>query len=187
MKNQIRTIAAVIVISALIGFSAKAQSMRSPGVRYSVGADVGLPIGTLSDAYKWSIGGSIQADIPVVSDKLYVTVNAGYTNIFADESVSALIPDIHLIPVKAGLKYFPVDNLYLQGEAGVSFLLNQNTSNSKTASFVYAPQIGYLIPLGGKSSIDAGVRFEGNSKFYDNGSNSNYLGLRIAYAFPLGK
>lgn len=187
MKTQIKTIAVVIAITALIGFNANAQSMRTPGIRYSAGADLGLPIGSLSNAYKWSIGGSIQADIPVSGDKLYVTANAGYNNIFAEKSISALVPDIHLIPVKVGLKYFPVDNFYVQGEAGVSFLLNNDAPGSKTASFVYAPQVGYLIPLGGKSAIDAGFRFEGNTKFSDNGSNSNFLGLRLAYAFPIGK
>lgn len=89
-----------------------------------------------------------------------------------------------MIPVKAGLKYFPVKNLYIQGEAGVSFIVNKSKIDAdKSASFVYAPQVGYLIPLGKGNYLDAGFRFESNSKFYNNGSQANFLGLRVAYAF----
>ena len=188
MKNQFKSIAllAFLVLSA-ISLSSNAQSLRSPGIRYSIGADGGLPVGNLSDSYKLSLGGSVQADIPIVSTKVYVTINAGYTNIFADENVSSLTPDIHLIPVKAGLKYFPVANFYLQGEAGVSFILNSDANGSKSAAFVYAPQVGYLIPLGKESNLDAGIRYEANTKFYDAAKNTGYLALRVAYAFPIGK
>lgn len=187
MKNQFKFAAVATLFAAALSFSTSAQSLRGQGVRYSIGADAGLPIGGLSDNYKWTFGGSLQADIPVSSDELYVTVNAGYTNIFAERRVTGIIPDVHLIPVKAGLKYFPVANFYLQGEAGVSFLINKNALADKSATFVYAPQVGYLIPLGGKSFLDTGVRFEGNSKFYSAGTSNNYLGLRVAYAFPIGK
>ena len=39
--------------------------------------------------------------------------------------------------------------------------------------------------LGGKSYLDAGVRWEGTTKFNSNVDNStvNFFGLRVAYAF----
>ncbi|KQS36205.1 hypothetical protein [Pedobacter sp. Leaf194] len=185
MKNYITNFLSLTIIFILIASRSFAQTPREGGVRYSVGADVGLPIGTFSDTYKWSLGGSVQADIPIAGNQLYVTINAGYNNVFADKSLSAFVDDVHLIPVKAGLKYFAVSNFYVQGEAGVSFLLDRD--NEKSASFVYAPQVGYLIPLGGKSYLDTGVRFEGNSKFSENGSSNNVLALRVAYAFPIGQ
>ncbi|MFC3559049.1 hypothetical protein [Pedobacter jamesrossensis] len=187
MKNHFAKLSTLTLLFVSIASWTYAQTTRQSSIRYSVGADVGLPLGNFSDAYKWSLGGSIQADIPVLNNILYVTINAGYNNIFADKSVSQFTDDIHLIPVKAGLKFFPVANFYVQGEAGVSFILDQKASSEKSASFLYAPQLGYLFPLGGKSNIDAGVRFEGNSKFTRNGSTNNFLGLRVAYAFPIGK
>jgi hypothetical protein len=186
MKIQIKTLVSALILTAAISLNVKAQSLRPAGIRYSIGADAGLPISHLSDYYKWSLGGSIQADIPVLAPDLYFTINTGYTNIFSDSGVSKDIQDVHLIPVKAGLKYFAAANFYVQGEAGVSFILNEGLLVDKSASFTWAPQIGYLIPLGGSSFLDAGVRFEGNSKFYNSGKSNNFIGLRVAYAFSLG-
>lgn len=74
--------------------------------------------------------------------------------------------------------------MYIQGEAGVSFVASKSKIDTdKSASFVYAPQVGYLIPLGKGNYLDAGFRFESNSKFYNNGSQANFLGLRVANAF----
>ncbi|RZJ23656.1 MAG: hypothetical protein EON51_01905 [Acinetobacter sp.] len=186
MKNQITKITMFIALMIITAFGAGAQSPKSIGIRYSIGADFGLPTGDLSDNYKWSLGGSLQSDIPLV-DVLYATINAGYVNIFTDKSVSTLTSDIHLIPVKVGLKYFPAPNLYLQGEAGASFLLDHKTYADHSIAFVYAPQIGYTIPLAGKSGLDVGLRYEVNSKFYEGGNSHSYLGLRLAYAFGIGR
>jgi len=94
--------------------------------------------------------------------------------------------DIQLIPVKGGLKYFPVKWCYIQGEAGASFLANRDEIGAnKSAAFIYAPQVGVLLNIGGKNYIDAGFRFEGNSKFYNGGNTNNFLALRVAYSFNL--
>jgi hypothetical protein len=53
---------------------------------------------------------SVGADIPV-ADKLFATINAGYQNNFGKKNVlgtGLTAADDHLLPVKAGLKYFPV-------------------------------------------------------------------------------
>jgi hypothetical protein len=94
---------------------------------------------------------------------------------------------MQLIPVKAGLKYFPVGNIfYVQGEAGASFLANKSDLQAdKSTGFVYAPQIGALIPLAQKKYLDVGFRWESTSSFYDGGSSANFLGLRVAYSFGL--
>lgn len=187
MKNLFLKALIFIAIATLTAYAAQAQSQRSSGIRYSIGADGGIPLSNLSDNYKWSLGGSIQADIPVLEKGLYVTINAGYNNIFAKRDVTGIVPDVHLIPVKAGLKYFAAANFYIQAEAGVSFITNDGPLLDKSASFTWAPQLGYLIPVGGESFIDAGVRYEGNSKFSGAGKTNDFLGLRVAYAFPLGK
>lgn len=187
MKNQFKKFTVVLAVAAMVAFSFNVQAQRAAGIRYSVGVETGIPVGVLSDNYKWNLGGSIQADAPIYKDQLYVTLNAGYNNIFAEKKAANTAEDIHLIPVKAGIKYFPVANFYVHGEAGVSFITAKHALADKSAAFVYAPQVGYLIPLGGNSFLDAGVRFEGNTKFYDQGKSSNFLGLRVAYAFGIGK
>ena len=161
----------------------KTESYGS-GIRLSVGADGGIPAGSLNNAYNWSLGGSLQGDFPLVKDQLYATLNSGYTSIFAKNQYN--IPDIHLIPVKAGLKYFLIKQVYIQGEAGVSFLTDKNALKANnSAAFVYAPQAGVLLKLNENNYIDAGIRFESNQKFYDGGNTSNFFAIRLAYSFNL--
>jgi len=161
------------------------NSSRPGGLLLSVGPDAGLPIGNLKDGFDWSLGGSLQADYPIIGRDLYVSLNAGYNNFFAkDELVGA--QDLKLIPVKAGLKYFPYKNLYVQGLAGVSFVANkEDVGATKSAAFVYAPQIGYLIPLAKGNYLDAGVKFESTAKLTDGGSTGNFFGLHVAYGLNL--
>ncbi|MCJ8208211.1 hypothetical protein MUY27_00735 [Mucilaginibacter sp. RS28] len=192
MKTSIKLGVAALALATSFSFSAKAQtttqstSTERSGVRLSVGPEVGVPVGSLKDGYNWNFGGSIQADLPIYNNQLYATVNAGFNNFFAKDINGFKGENLQLIPVKAGLKYFAASNFYIQGEAGASFVANKDKVGAdKSAAFVYAPQIGYLIPLGGKNYLDAGVRFESNTKFVDNGNNSNFFGLRLAYAFGL--
>lgn len=192
MKSTLKISALVL---AFAGFTLGAKAQTTPtattttasGVRFSIGVDAGIPTGKLSDSYKWNLGGSVQADIPVAS-QLFVTVNAGYNNIFGKDNVIGNLsaPNIQLLPVKAGLKFFPVNNFYIQGEAGAAFALNKaDVGFDKSAAFVYAPQIGYQFALGGKNYLDAGVRYEASTKFnsaFDD-SKVNFVGLRVAYGF----
>ncbi len=194
MKNSFK-ISALILAFAGLSFGAKAQtattktSTSSDGVILSIGVDAGIPTGNLSNAYNWNLGGSVQADIPVISQKLFVTVNAGYDNIFGKKNIAGTavdVPNFQLLPVKAGLKYFIIPGFYVQGEAGAAFLLNKSDfEGNSSAAFIYAPQLGYQFHLSGKSFIDAGVRYEASTKFDSNVDNSkvNFVGLRIAYAF----
>jgi len=102
-------ISALVLAFAGFTLGAKAQShttstTTSNGVRFSIGVDAGIPTGKLSDNYNWNLGGSVQADIPVAS-QLFVTVNAGYNNIYGKDNVVGTLsaPNIQLLPVKAGL------------------------------------------------------------------------------------
>lgn len=193
MKTSIKISVLALGLLSVFSFSIKAQEIKttntttSSGIRLSIGPDAGIPLGSFGDRYDWSIGGSVQADFPILKEQLFVTVNAGYLNFMAKNDTG--LPnssDLQMIPVKAGLKYFPVHNFYVQGEAGASFLTNKSdVGASKSTVFVYAPQVGYLFNLGGRNYLDAGVRFEGNTKFTDNGSSNNYLALRVAYSFGL--
>lgn len=203
MKNLFK-ISTIALAFAAFTYTAKAQTSApaststttSNGVKFSIGVDAGLPTGNFSNNYNWNIGGSVQADIPVVSNQLFVTVNAGYDNFFGkNETVLASPeggeatlkePNIQLLPVKAGLKFFPVGGFYIQGEAGAGFALNKSDVGfDKSAAFIWAPQVGYQFQLGGNNYIDAGVRYQASTDFVSGYSNSqvNFVGLRVAYGF----
>jgi hypothetical protein len=195
MKSTLK-ISALVVAFAGFALGAKAQttpttsskSTSSNGVILSVGVDAGIPTGNLNNGYNWNIGGSVQADIPVAK-QLFITANAGYNSIQGKSNAfgtGLTATNIELLPVKAGLKYFPVNNFYVQADAGAGFALNKSSVGfSNAAAFIYAPQVGYQFPLGGKSFLDAGVRYEGSSKFTSGNDNSsvNFFALRVAYAF----
>jgi hypothetical protein len=196
MKSTLK-IATLVLAFAGLSVAAKAQTTTtststttttSNGVRYSIGVDAGIPTGNFNNAYKWNLGGSVQADIPVAS-QLFVTVNAGYNNVFGEKNLGGTgvdVPSIHLLPVKAGLKFFPISNFYVQGEAGAAFLLNKSDYfDDKSTAFVYAPQVGVQFPVSGSSFIDAGVRYEGTTKYSSafNNSKVNFVGVRVAYGF----
>ena len=198
MKNSIK-ISALALAFAAFTFNAKAQNTTptttststttASGIRYSIGVDAGIPTGKLSDSYNWNLGGSLQVDIPVVSNKLFVTVNAGYDNIFGKKDIDGSnldVQNIELLPVKAGLKYFIAGNFYVQGEAGAAFVLDKTKIDANnSAAFIYAPHLGYQFQLGGKNYIDAGVRYEASTKLNSNADNStvNFAGIRVAYGF----
>jgi Outer membrane protein beta-barrel domain len=188
--KKTRKIGVSTALFVIVALAAQAQSTPPPAnnnqeFRLSVGPDFALPIGNIAHAYSWSFGGSVQADIPMAQN-LYVVITAGYTDVFVK---SKEIPgrNIQMIPVKAGVKYFLLDNfLYIQGQAGATFLGNKSALFAdKSTAFSYAPQIGVLLKLGGKDYIDAGFRYEEVSSFYTDGSHENFLGLRLAWSFGL--
>ncbi|MGN8067881.1 hypothetical protein [Mucilaginibacter sp. 22184] len=201
MKNTFK-ISALVLAFAGFAFGAKAQTTTpttsttstttNNGIRYSIGVDAGIPLGSFKDNYKWNLGGSVQADIPVISNQLFVTVNAGYNNVFGKKNqVGPLgqydVTNFQLIPVKAGLKYFVIPNFYVQGEAGAAFLLNKkDVGVNKSTAFVYAPQVGVQFPVSANGNfIDAGIRYEATTKYATgiNDSKVSFLGLRVAYGF----
>jgi hypothetical protein len=195
MKSTLK-FAALVLAFAGLSVAAKAQTTTSTstttksGIRYSIGVDAGIPIGDFKDAYKWNLGGSVQADIPVAS-QLFVTVNAGFNNVFGKKDVAGIagadVPNVQLLPVKAGLKYFVIPNFYVQGEAGAAFLLNKDKAGyDKSTAFVYAPQIGVQFPVSANGNfIDAGIRYEATTN-YTSGvyqTKVRLLCLRVAYGF----
>jgi len=195
-------ITAFALALAAFTFGAQAQTKSTTaaaGPHLSIGVDGGIPTGTLSNAYNWNLGGSAQLELPIAS-QLFFTVNAGYNNIFGKKNytqsatvgtttVTATgdVQNIQILPAKIGLKFFPVSNFYVQAEGGAGFLLNKkDLAYTKSTAFIYAPQVGVLLPLNASSNLDLGVRYEGSTKYAtaDN-STINFVGLHVAYSFNL--
>ncbi|SFC75382.1 Outer membrane protein beta-barrel domain-containing protein [Parapedobacter composti] len=191
MKTLIKISITTFLFAAIALVPVQAQTADKPRVKLSVGPETSVPMGDLSDRYDWSLGGSIQAEFPLYRNQLALTLSGGFYNLFAPNhgytlGGSRYREDLQVLPVKLGLKYFPVGGLFIQGEAGTSFLLNKSDGGyDKEATFTYSPQVGYRFNLGGNNVLDAGIKWEGNTKFSENGTANHFLGLRIAYAFSL--
>jgi len=191
MKNSIK-ITAILSIALLAGsMSAKAQtstsSTSSNPITYSVGLETSLSVGKFNHEHKGSLGGSLAVDIPL-ADQLKFNVTTGYNNFYGRDIDGFEPRGLRIIPLMAGAKFFPVSNFYLQADAGAAFLTNKNDLGyNKSSSFLYAPGVGVQIPVGGSSSIDASVKYEGSSRFGSDspGSKISVIGLRVAYAFGL--
>lgn len=174
MKKSTKLVAsAVAAVAMFIGVntaSAQTSNQRddSQAWRLGVGASVGLPT---NDAYSIALGGDVRLQKDFFSN-ISGTLSAGYTN-FSVKDVDA---SVGFIPVKAGIKIFPVQRFYISGEVGAGF----GTDKGQGTALVYAPGIG----LGFNNGLDLGVRYEG---FVLNDVNIDQVALRLAYGFKLSK
>ncbi|MDB5120358.1 MAG: hypothetical protein JWN56_1576 [Sphingobacteriales bacterium] len=168
--NHVFASAVFAVAILLAGSKTFAQTKEVAGdskaVRLGIGFSAGLPT---NDAFNIALGGDLKLQKDFFSN-ISGTLSAGYTNF----SVKNDGGSIGYIPVKAGIKIFPVERFYISGEVGAGF----GTDKGQGTALVYAPGIG----VGFNKGIDLGLRYEG---FAQNGSNLGQVALRIAYGFKL--
>lgn len=187
MKRIIPVLFAMLVVILFpdLSFAQEKNDRANPSaLRFSIASDAGLPVGVLGDRYKWSMGTAIQIEKPVIKNRLSFLASTGYTRIFA-RSGKLNARDLELMPLRAGLKYFPVGNFYIQGQAGASFVFKRQQSGyDRSVIFSYVPQMGYQFPIG-SNFIDAGLRWEGNAGYKKSAAFNNTFGIRLAYNFSL--
>lgn len=157
-------VAAVIAV----GFTAKAQkeSAGIEGFKIQGGINLGIPASNMS-------GSSFVAGIDFlgqygVSENFGITVDAGYSAIFLKSPADPKTES--LIPIRAGIRYYPASNYYFGGKVGVGILAYDGNSTSTTA---YSFGGGYMVT----PKIDLGASYDGYSK---NGS-FGLVNVRIAY------
>ena len=165
----------------LIGsLSAFAQVTMSPHV--SIGGEYGLTTGNLSSTYGSVIGGSVKLEIPVSSPKFNLTATLGFTEYLVrlDYNGPLNLQHLQFLPVELGARYYFSKIAYVEGDAGVSFNLQDNSAGSSSA-FIYSPVIGFSAPTTNhKGTIDLGLRYESRVQ---SAGNINQVALRLAYRF----
>ena len=165
MKNkQLLQLAVVMMISTVIAMSAKAQN---GGPRLGIGVDVGS---TLKSPVRTTLGADLRLQQPF-GQGLSGILTTGYYQFFKANSYN---PGFGIIPLKAGLKYFPVKNVYISGEVGAGF----GTKKGAGTSFVYSPSFGLAFGDG----FDVSLKYE---NFTDYDGYAQQLALRFAYGFKL--
>ncbi len=177
MKKIKICLLALTVLVAATSFG-QDDKKKAGGNSLSVGAEVGLPMGTFGDFNKLGIGGSAKAAFGIFEGGA-VTLSAGYMTFSGkDYTVSVLGQTItvpgakaNIIPVKAGLRYMLGGGIYAEPQLGMSFL-----SGGGGSAFTYAAGVGTMI----NNQIDIGVRYESFSK---GGGTSSFIGARVAYSF----
>ena len=174
MKRTFKILASAVAVVAILSVDVNAQINEPTGDsrlwRLGIGVSAGIPT---DDAYKVVLGGDLRLQKDFFSN-VSGTLSAGYTSFSIKDEFGG--GDIGFIPVKVGVKIFPVQRFYISGEVGAGF----GTDDGQGTAFVYAPGIG----IGFNHGIDLGLRYEG---FTQNSTNIGQVALRLAYGFKLGR
>jgi hypothetical protein len=175
---------AIAGIFAFSNVSAQKKDPAMSGQKLGIGVDFALPTGNTNDLYKLGFGGSLLFQTPI-AQSLNFTGSAGYLNFTGKDFGGIKYPKYSAIPLKAGLRYFLAENIFVGGELGAAI----GTSSGARTSFIYTPNIGVEFPVADKSTIELGARYEGWSG--DRKDNSlivpvkSFVGLRLAYNFGI--
>ncbi|WP_367868730.1 hypothetical protein [Pedobacter sp. WC2423] len=168
---------AIAGIFAVSNVSAQKKDPAMSGQKLGIGVDFGLPTGNFNNLYKLGVGGSLLFQTPIANN-LNFTGSAGYLSFTAKKFAGVKLYDNYAaIPVKAGLRYFLAENVFVGGELGAAF----GTNTGAGTSFVYSPNLGVEFPVADKSSIELGARYESWSQ---NGA-ARFVGFRLAYNFGI--
>ncbi|MFS8615303.1 MAG: hypothetical protein FWJ85_00660 [Solitalea sp.] len=145
----------------------KASAQQAPGLRMgNIGFESGF---ALEDFFTIPVGGTFKFEAPL-GGQLHGTATAGYISVQGEDDV----PSFDYVPVKAGVKYYPAGNFYIDGEIGAGI----GVSDGSETKFLWAPGVGYQFPVADDKFVDLSARFENVGKF------SN-LGIRLGYSFNL--
>ena len=186
MKTTTKFIAAAFTAAALfIGTNVNAQSTPKSALRFGIGVEGLLPVGDLKDVSKVGLGITPRLQYGV-ADNLALTLTSGYYNFFGRSigNTDANFKSYGMIPVKAGIKAFVSQNVYLSGEIGAGFETSapgdyegNPVEYAKNTKLIASPGIGWA-----NQKWDIGARYE---NFSGQGNSFGTLGLRVAYGFGL--
>jgi hypothetical protein len=174
MKMKMKIRFTLIVFTAFIFSHTLGQGRPS----LSLGAELGVPAGTLNTTQKIGVGGSAKVAFPVGSD-LDITASAGYISYSGDEVGNTKRPAMNFIPIKAGARYrFVPSGFYIEPQLGYTSV-NSPGSSGATGGFTYAANAGYII----NRNWDISGRYEAIS--LKNNINYPQVVFRLAYSFGL--
>lgn len=156
----------LLCILVLLFCVTKAQESKARSLKVGAGLIFAVPTNNLDLN---SVGGGIDviAEYPLFKT-FSVTADAGYIALNGKYG----LPVTGIIPLRAGLKYYPFDNFFISGKAGLGIYTLSNVS------------INYLAySFGGGVSInsrwDAGIAYDG----YSNDGSFGYMAFRVGYFF----
>jgi len=174
MKKQLLTLLFVAGIVTCSFAQSKPDSLSATkgGVKFSIGAEAGIPVGDISIGYNFVLGGSAKLEVPT-SQSTYLTISAGYNAFFAKSILKEFgAPATSgFVPLKAGLKAYASGNFFIEGQAGIAF----STESGGGHAFAWSPGIGYTFDKG----FEVGARYEG----WSNGGTIGQISARLAYRF----
>ncbi|MBS1495707.1 MAG: outer membrane beta-barrel protein [Bacteroidetes bacterium] len=158
-------IVAVFVAGSFAGMAQKSDA-GIQGFKVAGGIDLAIPANNMG-------GTSIGAGVDLlgqygVSENFGITVDAGYTALFLKGGGNTE----GLIPIRAGIRYYPSSQWYVGGKAGIGILTGGGSSLTTTA---YSFGGGYMI----SPKLDLGATYDGYSK----SGSFGLVNVRLGYFF----
>jgi hypothetical protein len=179
MKILFKAIAATMSFAALFFFNtAKAQTTPAGKFNLNFGIETGLPTGNASNYSTFTLGGTGRLQYGI-TDNLAVMATIGAYHVFSkiDPITGNRYASYGVGPIKGGLKYFFVPNIYFAAEVGIGREVTEQGFVGGQTKLLLAPGVGY-----GNKHWDFGVRYE---SLTGDGNDYGVVGLRIAYGFGL--
>ena len=153
--------------------------------QFSVGAELGLPIGNFSGLANAGFGVSAKYEASI-KDQLNWTGSVGYLSFGGKAFLGGTFGNVSVIPLLGGIKYYfntAGSGFYASGDLGLNFISYSvafpNSGNGQGVSFASASTTRFGITPGVGYRID-NWDFSGRFNFI---SDFNYLGIRVAYVF----
>ena len=166
MKSKILSI-----IVAIIGLTSASYAQKANTI-FGGNVIVGAPLGDFRNDYR-SVFGIEGFGGFGLGQSAYITGTIGFQS-YAPESYNPY-GKISMVPLKAGIRYYPVKNLFLTGNAGVG-LIKDETIDARESRFAYDIGAGLNFNI-----LNASVHYDGwQKKNTDGGSHSVLLKLGIA-------
>lgn len=157
-------------------FVVKAQDGND---RIQIGGQYSFPTSDFSKIANNGFGGFVKGFYGVGEKPQQITLELGvnaFKTILKHKTGSNII-----VPVQLGYR-FGLGNFYLETQAGLSVnKLVEETGTATKVKFGWAPSVGYTF-----KNIELGVKYNG-SKFNSTDTDLSFVGIRLAYSFPLGK
>lgn len=163
------------MLVAVVGFTSSATAQKS-GAIFGANVMVGAPLGDFRNDYRSAAGIEGFAGFGV-SQNVYLTGTIGYQSYAPDRNsfVGAEYGRITMVPLKAGVRFYPVKNIFLTGNAGLG-LIRDETIDARESRFAYDIGAGLKFLI-----FHASVHYDGwQRKNTNGGSNSVLLKLGIA-------
>lgn len=160
------------IICSFLFFNSQAQGPIN-GFKVGGGLSVVIPASNLKN-YSVGVGLDLLAHYGITS-QFAITGDVGYTTLFPKEEDAN---SFNIIPIRGGIRFYPSNNLYLGGKAGVGIMTMKDFPNQN--AFAYALGGGFRMD----DKLDIGLNYEGLSRKENNIKSSlGYISLRLGYFF----
>lgn len=168
---------AFLILAFAAGTAVSVNAQAPDGFQFGAGLRFGLPIGDFSEISTFGIGGELQGEFGFNS-KVSGVVTTGYSS-FLGKKIDVLGTPVKLdatgyIPVLAGVRYYPSNNIFIGAQAGLGIL----TGDGSSTAFNWQPQVGV-----NTEHFQVALNYNGLSQ---DGSTLSHIGLTAIFKFGGG-